>query len=287
MRLFTRNKQSVIKGSIFEDIPTPKPNELLAVPLDNRLWHPDVAIYQNNRKSPQWFKDVESGTGGLRRCYGLGDYMRTGYTIPLWAHLDVRPPISKLSNKWEARFDVTSANFDAGFINEEEHRRYFSEGALLDNQFEYTQTGVCPVSTVRSRKESTYVKLVNPWLLKTSPGYSSLFIQPQWQPNGDYTVLSGVVNTDYYHHCNVVLNITTDKHFEIQEGTPMLHVIPFKREDANKKASLIKGDEGFHKILDSLGFDDIFQRNDDNWKGAYKREQHRRDKDVQSSILPE
>jgi hypothetical protein len=81
---------------------------LLAIPLSNTLWHPKVAIYKNNKKTPDWFKEVTTGELGLRRCYGLADYMRTGYTIPLWAQLDVREPISKLSSSWDARFNTPS-----------------------------------------------------------------------------------------------------------------------------------------------------------------------------------
>lgn len=279
MGLFSNKKSNenvTIKADIWEGLPIPKKHELLAIPLSNTLWHPKVAIYKNNKKTPDWFKEVATGELGLRRCYGLADYMRTGYTIPLWAQLDVREPISKLNASWDARFNTPSYLVEP--LDNEAYEQLISKANVDRNQFGYDQAGECPVASMKQRKKSDYLKLQNPWLIKTAPGYSSLFIAPQWEPNSNYSVMAGVVHTDYYHHCNIVLNITTTQPFSIDEGTPMLHVIPFKRESALIKSELLKGDESTHKLLDKLGFDNIEQGH--NWKGAYKREQSRHDKEL-------
>lgn len=276
MRPFSK-KRSVVSADIFDDIPTPQPNELLAIPVSNTLWHPDVAVHKCREKYPEWYKEATGGTSGLKRCYGLGDYMRVGYTVPLWAKLDIRLPISKLDNGWDARYDIiNSSTYELETIDEKQLYDHFSRQVLLGNQFPAEQAGKCPVATVRSRSESSYIKLTNPWLFKTAPGYSTLFIHPQWEPNNNYTVMGGVVNTDYYHHCNVVLNITSSSEFSIKEGTPMMHAIPFKRSDGIKNSELIKGDERMHKILDGLGFNNVHRST--NWEGGYKHEQSKMDK---------
>lgn len=276
MPLFSK-KRSVLKGDIFEDIPEPKPNELLAVPISNTLWHPDVAVHKSREKIPAWYKEATGGTSGLKRCYGLGDYIKVGYTIPLWAKLDIRLPISKLDKGWDARYDLINPRlYELEMLEEYQFQEHFSREALLGNQFPAEQAGKCPVAAIKSRENSSYLKLTNPWLFKTAPGYSTLFIHPQWEPNDKYHVMSGVVNTDYYHHCNVVINITTSSEFSIKEGTPMLHAIPFKRSDGIKNSELIKGDAGLHKILNDLGFDNVHRST--SWEGAYKHEQSKIDK---------
>lgn len=286
MRPFSKKfKSSLLKAEIFEDIPSPKDGEIIAIPIDNELWHPRIAVYANNRKSPEWYKNILAGDMGLRGCYGLGDYMRMGYTIPLWAGLEVRPPVSKLESKWSARYTTmktTSSANDAIHENPPmfmDKHHIFRQEVVEGQQFSNGQTGECPIRNVKGRPDSDYLKLTNPWLIKTAPGWSCLFIQPQWEPNVDYDILAGVVNTDTYHHCNVVFNIKTATGFTVEAGTPLLHVIPFKRSQIIKKAALIKGDEGLHKILDNLGFDSVLR--EENWEGKYKKQQHAIDKSLE------
>jgi hypothetical protein len=65
----------------------------------------------------------------------------------------------------------------------------------------------------------SYPKWINPWSIKTPPGYSVLFTQPMHRES-PFTILDGIVD---------VLN---DWSFEglIPAGTPMAQVIPFKRD---------------------------------------------------------
>ena len=282
MRLFSKNKPSVFKGDIYEDVPVPKDGELLAIPIDNQMWHPSIAVYQNNRKSPDWYKNILSGDFGLRGCYGLGDYMRMGYTIPLWANLEVRPPISKLNPQWSARYTAADQSlevFKTAKLEFLDKHHVFKQSVVEGQLFGNSQTGECPIRNVKGLPDSDYLKLTNPWLFRTAPGWSCLFIQPQWEPKNEYDILCGVVNTDMYHHCNVVLNIKTASAFTVEAGTPLLHVIPFKRSQIIKKSQLIRGDESLHRVLDGLGFGMVYR--DEQWAGKYNKEQHRIDKELE------
>jgi hypothetical protein len=211
--------------------------------------------------------------------------MRTGYTIPLWANLEVRAPISKLESRWSARYTTGKDRSTASQRIHENPPEFvdknwiFTQHALEDNQFAHHQTGACPIQGVQDRPNGDYLKLVNPWLIKTAPGWSCLFMQPQWQPHKDYDVLAGVVNTDMYHHCNVVFNIRSANGFSMEQGTPLMHVIPFKRSQTIKKSSVLKGDAGMYYLLNQLGFDAVLGAEDSD--GRYKREQHRMDKSLE------
>jgi hypothetical protein len=77
----------------------------------------------------------------------------------------------------------------------------------------------------------SYPKWINPWSIKTPPGYSVLFTQPMHRES-PFTILDGIVDTDQY---NAPVNfpfVLNDWSFEglIPAGTPMAQVIPFKRD---------------------------------------------------------
>lgn len=277
MPFFLKNKKSTVKPGIWENLPTPKPNQLFAAPVDNRLWHPKLAVRPSREKTPQWFKDIPHGDASLKRCYGVADYLKTGYVVPLWATLDVRLPISKYDKHWDASFNIPDSElFEVDSISDADMNYYFSYQSLIGNQFPPHQTGMaCPVAQKKPR-ESSYLKLVNPWVLKTAPGWSSLFIPTVWEPNPNYEVLAAVIHTDYYPNPNVVINVLTNKPFRIEEGTIMQHVIPFKRDASMLSTEVIRGDESAHKLLRNTGFGAVFTTQE-HTHGGYKKEQKRMD----------
>jgi hypothetical protein len=282
MRFYLKNKKRYAK--IWEQIPVPKPNELLAIPVDNRLWHPNLAVREGRIKTPDWYKEIETGEMSLKRCYGLADFLRTGYIMPLWASVDVRRPISKFNKGIDARFAIAESHlFQAETLSEKDMNYYFTMDALARNQFPIEQTGAqCPVAKQKSR-ECAYLKLVNPWLFRTAPGWSSLFLPMSWEPNSDYQVLAAVIHTDYYPNANLVINILTNNPFRIKEGTPMFHIIPFERKQSMLKTSLIKGDESIHKILKNTGFGTVFLT-DEDMKGGYKKQQKEMDRGLEKNV---
>lgn len=277
MRFFSRNKRGTVKPGIWENLPVPKPNELFAAPVDNRLWHPKLAIRPSRVKTPEWFKNIPHGDASLKRCYGVADFMKTGYVVPLWATLDVRLPLSKFDQRWDARFNIVQSQlFSVEDINEHDMEYYFGYESLMRNQFPLHQTGGdCPVAKQKPR-ESSYLKLVSPWVIRTAPGWSSLFLPTLWEPNNNYEVLGAVVHTDYYPNANLVINVLSNSPFTIPEGTVMQHIIPFKRDDSMLNTTVIKGDETAHKLLRDTGFGAVFTTGPDT-HGGYKREQKRMD----------
>lgn len=78
-----------------------------------------------------------------------------------------------------------------------------------------------------------YPKWHSPWAISTPRGYSCLFIPPMHNPNGIFTVMPGIVDTDTYT-APVNFPFTLDDQAWrgiIPAGTPMVQVIPFKRDD--------------------------------------------------------
>ena len=80
-----------------------------------------------------------------------------------------------------------------------------------------------------------YPKWNNFWSIKTPKGYSSLFIQPMHH-DLPFTIFPGIVDTDtYYAPVNIPFTMN-DQKFEglIPKGTPIVQVLPFKRESWKK-----------------------------------------------------
>lgn len=236
----------------FYNIPKVKPGEVLITPNTQMLYDPEIMPVDNWRSWPDWWKNLDSGDGALRRCSGTADYISLGFNVPMWARLHFRPSPDGLS--WESMFDISGRH------------DFAVEG------FSYNQSGECPVTRVRKLERANYVKIINPWLFKTAPGWSSIFLPPLWEPNPNYTLLPALVNTDYYHHANIVLNILTDKEFTIEIGDIMQHVIPIPRQ---KGLNYIWGDGNIYELLSQRGFKSTFMPV--NQKSRYKKEQ--RDKD--------
>jgi hypothetical protein len=78
----------------------------------------------------------------------------------------------------------------------------------------------------------TPYKFKNPFGIKTPEGYSCLFIDPMHSDKKPFMCMPAIVDTDDF---NTPLNFPffIEKDFEgiISAGTPIIQVIPFKRED--------------------------------------------------------
>ena len=78
-----------------------------------------------------------------------------------------------------------------------------------------------------------YLFRVHPiWIVQTDPGVSCLFINPQHHDNSPLLAISAVIDTDGYPS-DGLLSFLVKKDFKgyIKKGTPLVQVIPFKRQD--------------------------------------------------------
>lgn len=218
----------------YEKIPKPKPGEIYIFPRDNRL--SDTSPYINTQSNPpKWFRMVGKHQGSIRRCAGTVDYLSIGATIPMWTNVNFKP--SMADGGWEVLMDQMP----------------FFDSFRLQG-FTYESTGECPMTKARhsDTQNASYPKLVSPWNIMTAPGWSTILMPVLFEPNPNYQVVPAVVNTDIYHEANVVLNITTNENFKISAGTPILHLIPFKR---NKDFDELKFmDESNFALTTARGF---------------------------------
>jgi hypothetical protein len=92
-----------------------------------------------------------------------------------------------------------------------------------------------------ARNDAPYPKWVNPYAISTPPGYSLLFTQP-FHRESVFTILPGIVDTDTYKapvNFPFVLNNVKWEGI-IEAGTPMVQVIPIKRDSWKHSIGLEK-----------------------------------------------
>jgi hypothetical protein len=86
------------------------------------------------------------------------------------------------------------------------------------------------------KNEAPYAKWENTYVISTPPGYSVLFTQP-FHRESVFTIFPGIVDTDTYKSTVTFPFVLNDAKWEglIPAGTPMVQVIPFKRESWEHK----------------------------------------------------
>ena len=173
-----------------------------------KIWpHPKPA----NHFIPDEYKKLKRHNRGnfnsptVKTCVPFLDAMTAGYIIPFDQDYLIDPT--------EKEFSVTPANREKGDIGY--HDKIQSPEAWHKRVGEYAG------------------KFINKWLIKTPPGYSSLFIQPMNRLGEDrFLIINGIVDTDSY--INVInfpfILLKRDKQFILKKGEAMVQVIPFKRE---------------------------------------------------------
>ena len=224
--------------------------------------HPTPAT----KNIPEWYKRLpphiegDIATGTVKRCIPVLDAVSQGYIIPLWCDLLVRvfyalclkdsegnifhkmpffmhnpesligQPVPDLDGK-PIIYDVEwDSELSVGFF-----MAHGKLSALKDEpigQHHWGQVGdICPLKKYKLGKN--LFKLNSPWSIKTEKGWSCYFKKPPNNFGSDIEPLEGVVDTDTYDlPVNFPSVWTGDKEgdFLIKKGTPLVQVIPFKRQ---------------------------------------------------------
>jgi len=211
---------------------------------------------------PEWFRKLKptiegchkNEVGTVKRCMPVLDAVSQGYIIPLWADLQVtvsRPTdfldaTGKVVHQ-ESHDDPDSLIGTKTDVTEEliaEHKpakelsvyMTFPEfemdiGDLLSSHSWQQVGNSCDLKKFKLGK--VLLKFTNPWVIETSAGWSVKFSNPSSNWSNDISLIEGVVDTDeYYNPVNFPFVWTGNEEGEwtIPRGTPLVHIVPFKRE---------------------------------------------------------
>jgi hypothetical protein len=210
---------------------------------------------------PNWFKDLPTTCEGeedirdpfgnknmsAKKCLPMLDAMSLGYMIPLAADLHIR------SNHDNTQIEVTNP---PGMKLCE-----FHGAAQLGGK---NKLGI---------DHGDALKFVNQWVVKTAPGWSTLFVPPLNHFDAPFTCLSGFVDTDVYpKHVNFPAILTQyDLDIRIPSGTPLVTAIPIKRNSFPKKPKITKMSRKQMEVIDKI------QRTQDLRTHHYTYELRKRD----------
>jgi hypothetical protein len=166
------------------------------------------------KKAPDFYKAIRPQSGShpetstVKRCIPFLDALSAGFIIPLWADLHVVAKDGELSLSFPRNFPMSKSLEQHGYIQ-------FPGHPFADKPY-----------------GKNFLKFMNPWVIETAPGYSCLFTTPLNHLEPRFKLIDGAVDTDTYHN-NInfpFLWTGGDGEFFIPKGTPLVQVIPYKRE---------------------------------------------------------
>jgi len=182
--------------------------------------------YPTKKNIPEWYKKAEPfvdnktiltkiTTPTIKKCMPLFDAMTSGYTITTFCDIYINHKEIKDIEKDKKRPNPK-------IVESNEKYKY-----KIIQFHDLKQLQDYPLF-----KDQDAPKFMNPWGIKTPKGYSCLFINHMHNKNNIFTILEGIVDTDTY---NAPVNfpfIFNDPNFTglIPAGTPIVQVIPFKRD---------------------------------------------------------
>jgi hypothetical protein len=161
---------------------------------------------------PDYWKKMESkmqsGDGTVRKCPGISDWLGLGYIIPAWSDIDIDQT---------SEYGPTATMFNG------------REGVSGHSP------GQCKGMLDQKSHHGGSLKLHYNWSITTSPGWSIMIVPLWYWKDQPWKIMPGIIHSDN-HHGEVNLNLilkSKEPHIHIPAGTPLVQIIPFKREEVH------------------------------------------------------
>ena len=182
-----------------------------------------------SKSLPDWFKSLARRPEGaephepqtVKRCVPVLDAASNGYYIPAWC--DFAVSVRNIESEETKETDLAIR------INPASNLNLFGEETVSGHAWKQVGND-CPIQNYELGK--VLLKFLNPWVIETQQGWSCLFKSPPHHYS-NIRIMEGVVDTDRYHrqvNFPFFWDGNKEGEFLIEAGTPLIHVIPFKRE---------------------------------------------------------
>jgi hypothetical protein len=191
--------------------------------------------------------NINSGmdNASIKRCQPIIDSMTLGYTIRTHAEIYIE---SKDNESAHLNEEVCPA---PSVITTATYPRRITDSPNSGASFHpFGQAMEHPYS---KKQEQHLLKIFTPWIVKTAPGYSVIFHSPLNDQNEYFDVVPGVMDSDrFFPKLNFMIALK-DKNFNgiIPVGTPLVQVVPFKRENWEMVIEHTK--EGMERVKEGKG----------------------------------
>lgn len=197
-------------------------------PVASSCWSPMPA----KDMMPDWYSKMppakesyafeEGATKSIRGCVPVADYLTAGYIIP---------------NIYEVTVWDKFVNFKKDMtISTAKHANTYDQpdqGLVLPREINVYTPEECPATSNGKAMKKNYFRFDTDWAIQTPPGYSCLIFQPHYLFEKKYHILPAIVDTDKFNKKIPVVGYCGDEgdFLRIAPGTPLLQVIPFKRDE--------------------------------------------------------
>jgi hypothetical protein len=198
----------------------------------------DVFPIRTIQNMPQWYKNLKHTTKQktIKGCRPFSDALTAGYILKMPQDFYIKHNYTQGDKK------DTSYRFPYGIepnaIYDLKLNVNTDVPAMHDIKQLGDKKGGCPF--IEKNKNLPFYKIVNPFMIKTAPGYSCLFTPPLNNRDDRFEIISSIVDTDTFPtYINFPIIINGDKYpvleTIIKKGTPYAQIIPFKREGWKKE----------------------------------------------------
>tara|TARA_R100001244_G_scaffold89426_1_gene67975 strand:+ start:834 stop:1586 length:753 start_codon:yes stop_codon:yes gene_type:complete len=181
---------------------------------------------------PQWFKTLEHKflSRTIKGCMPFLDSMSAGYILKtpqdFYLHHNFTNEKGEKDTTFHCPMSKEPTLLEINFVN------LNKQGPA--EHHDPKQLKGSP--HIKKNNNQSILKFLNPWRIKTPPGYSCLFVPPLNNSDDRFSILPGIVDTDSYsREVNFPFTINGDKYetleTTIKKGTPYVQVIPFKRDN--------------------------------------------------------
>ena len=207
---------------------------------------------------PEWYKNLEVFTNNdmrmptVRKCVPVLDAVSSGYAILAPTDLSFTKEINETFEDGSFNYNIIGSTGRESVIQRPNpvDLNYEVQGhptAQIDpNMFYFDEIPVA-------------MKLLNPWIVKTPPGYSCIFTPPFNTERQDIRIITGIVDTDkFFNHVNFPFALRDWNHEKeqikiIKKGTPIALVFPYKRD--NWKMEIKHEPKLYEKHMNKWGWD--------------------------------
>jgi hypothetical protein len=184
---------------------------------------------------PQWYKDqpaiigdsdtIENSTLKLtvKKCQAFFDAVALGYMLKLPCDIYI---------------DTTDGKYDIQIPGD-----LMPYKIKLISQHSKEQVSHYPIDS--SIYVDSQVLRVHPnWMVRTAPGYSTLFMPPIHQPSLPIVAVQAVIDTDnFFSDGHLSFFVRKDFKGVLKQGTPFVQVFPFKRDEWESEHIQISDEE--------------------------------------------
>jgi len=176
--------------------------------------------------SPDWWKKMKifQAVRGrraqtIRACPAMHDWLKSGWYI--LANRDMEILVGQDREGLADENYITRDASDSGYSSPSHPSDQF------DNAFDYIKNGKGHVKDA--------FKMRNPWNIITPAGYSTFYLEPFLFQNDYFATWQGIIDTDRFNtnldNSQIIFYPKTEESFTITKGTPLVQIIPYKREE--------------------------------------------------------